>query len=68
MKSLEQAHRTRNSLCNNSTAKYQFTFGREARFKEKNIRSRPPDSFYNLPSQVNRKGAVIGTSKRGCQK
>ncbi len=38
MKSEEKAQRTFKNICNNSTAKYQFTFGREIRFKERKSR------------------------------
>ena len=68
MKSAKQAERTRNNLCNNSSAKSQFTFGREIRFKERNRKRWQIDSFYNLPSQMSRQGGVIGGSKRDFQK
>lgn len=68
MKSAEQAERTKNNLCNKSTAKYQYSFGRDTRFKEKNKRRMPLDVFYDLPSQMSKKGGFIAQSLRDCQK
>ena len=68
MKSQEEAQRTNKNVCNSSTSKSQFSFGREKRFKQNSRRNNMPDRFYDLPSQITKKGGTIARAKRDCQK
>ena len=67
MKSNEQANRTFTNACNTSSSKQQFSFGRDKRFKNRLLQYSKTD-YYQLPSQVSKKGGVIGNAKRDCQK
>ena len=67
MKSQEQALRTFQNLNNTSSSKQQYSFGRDKRFKNRYLHYSKTD-YYNLPSQVSKKGGVIGHAKRDCQK
>ena len=67
MKSGEQAQRTYKNPCNTSTSKFQYSFGKDPRFKHRRLHHHP-DTYYNLPSEISKKGGTIGRAKRDCQK
>lgn len=68
MKSQELARKTETNLCNKSSAKYQYSFGKSKRFTINNNIQREAITFYELPSTFVKKGGVIGRAKRDCQK
>jgi hypothetical protein len=68
MKSQELAEQTYKNLCNKSSSKYQYSFGKEQRFKQRILKTEVLDKFYDLPSQVSRRGIVFGKDKRDCDR
>jgi hypothetical protein len=68
MKSHEKANRTFHHTCNRSTAKYQYSFGREERFRHRANSIYTLDKFYEIPSQVNKRGTIFARAKRDLQK
>jgi hypothetical protein len=68
MKSQETANRTFHHTCNRSTAKYQYSFGREQRFNRRANSANTLDKFYEVPSQILKRGAVFSRAKRDLQK
>lgn len=68
MKSQELAEATYKNPCNRSSAKYQYSFGKEQRFKQRVLKTEILDKFYELPSQISRRGAVFGRDKRDCDR
>lgn len=68
MKSQEQADATYKNPCNRSSAKYQYSFGKEQRFKQRILKTEILDKFYDLPSQISRRGAIFGRDKRDCDR
>ena len=68
MKSAERAEQTLKNLNNKSSCKYQYSFSREQRFKQRVLKTELLDKFYELPSQITKRAAVIGRAKRDCDR
>jgi|688.fasta_scaffold734864_1 hypothetical protein len=68
MKSEERADRTLKNPCNKSPSKYQFSFGKEQRFKQRILKTEMLDKFYELPSQISKRAVIFGREKRDCEK
>jgi hypothetical protein len=68
MKSEERAFQTCKNVCNKSSAKYQYSFGREQRFKQRILKTETLDKFYDLPSQITKRGVIFGRDKRDCDR
>lgn len=68
MKSSEKAYRTYHHTRNNSTAKYQFSFGREKRFNRRADSIYTLDKFYEIPSQLVKRAHIFSRAKRDFQK
>jgi hypothetical protein len=67
MKSEEKARRTFLNPCNQSTAKHQYSFGKQQRFAH-SLNHRHNDSFYDVPSTLGRRGGTLSRAKRDCQR
>lgn len=68
MKSSERAEQALKNPINRSSSKYQYSFGKEQRFKQRILKTEILDKFYDLPSQATKRGAVFGTDKRECDR
>lgn len=68
MKSQERAEVTYKNPCNKSSSKFQYSFGKEQRFKQRILKTEILDKFYDLPSQISRRGAIFGKDKRDCDR
>lgn len=69
MKSQEKAEEKYRNICNRSSAKYQYSFGKSQRFQQRTVLTKTLlDKFYDLPSEISKKGVIFARSKRDLQK
>jgi hypothetical protein len=69
MKSQELAEMKLKHPCNNSSSKYQFSFGKTARFiNRSDLAKGILDKFYDLPSELSKHSNGFARSKRDLQK
>lgn len=69
MKSKEKAEEKCSNVCNRSASKYQYSFGREQRFQERvGLAKTLLDKFYDLPSEISKRGSIFGRAHRDLQK
>ena len=69
MKSQAKAYQTFKNLCNKSTSKCQYSFGRGQRFRQ-HIKDQLLDKFYDVPTKDMRNinAPVFTRALRDCQK
>jgi len=68
MKSQQQAHLKCKHPCNNSTAKFQYSFAKSQRFTRAHLAQALTTHFYDLPSELTAKTNLFARSKRDLQK